>query len=68
MTIKSRHTIPKRFSTEVVSIVCSAGTSTRKRLCSGEKGILCYRCVSREERKGWGGAGEDEEKEEGARG
>lgn len=33
-------TMPKRFSTLLVSMVCRAGTSTRKSECSGRKGIL----------------------------
>lgn len=33
-------TMPKRFSTEVVSMVCNAGTSTRNNECSGRKGIV----------------------------
>ena len=33
-------TIPKRFSTDEVSIVWSAGTSTRNNECSGRKGML----------------------------
>lgn len=32
--------MPKRFSTDVVSIVCRAGTSTRSKECSGLKGIV----------------------------
>ena len=33
-------TMPKRFSTLRVSMVCNAGTSTRSSECSGLKGIL----------------------------
>jgi hypothetical protein len=32
--------MPKRFSTLRVSMVCSAGTSTRNSECSGRKGML----------------------------
>lgn len=32
--------MPKRFSTLLVSMVCSAGTSTRRSECSGRKGIV----------------------------
>jgi hypothetical protein len=32
--------MPKRFSTESVSTVASAGTSTRNNECCGRKGIL----------------------------
>lgn len=33
-------TMPKRFSTLEVSMVCSAGTSTRNSECSGRKGMI----------------------------
>lgn len=33
-------TMPKRFSTDVVSMVWRAGTSTRSNECSGLKGIV----------------------------
>jgi hypothetical protein len=51
-------TMPKRFSTLRVSMVCSAGTSTRNSECSGLKGIILVEewrgscwvpCVAREE-------------------
>jgi len=39
-------TMPNRLSTEAVSMVCSAGTSTRNNECSGRNGILaCIRSV-----------------------
>ena len=42
-------TIPKRFSTDVVSMVCSAGTSTRNNECSGRKGMVVCVCAEGEE-------------------
>ncbi len=35
-----RRTMPNRLSTEAVSMVCSAGTSTRNNECSGRNGIF----------------------------
>jgi len=41
-----QRTMPNRLSTEAVSMVCSAGTSTRNNECSGRNGILaCIRGV-----------------------
>ena len=37
--------MPKRFSTELVSIVCSAGTSTRSSECEGLNGMAAAAVV-----------------------
>lgn len=46
--------MPNRFSTDVVSMVCRAGTSTRSNECCGRKGIVSWSTHARARRRSGG--------------